>query len=671
MEAGPSDKTDANLSDILSDLDSVSLSSHLSGASTQTDFGYDSTSRATNHESWYRKVCQRILDALENVLNALHLLHSVASCCKSFTILVKASSRHRTVLVKNISVSLLLNICEALDQSTLASNINSSSWTRPLARACTGFFYELECPEMVDGYFHNIVSNAVSAHRCLHLCALITQMAAIGIVTYSRGHSREFHTPTLSRSVDSFVLLGSEPAGPRLYAERLELDCMGKMLGRMVWVFHHGKGLIGNINQPYYLATSVGDMLDTWGGSLSLEDGVEPAGVFLSVGGGSIVTVESNDGQFEMAQDGELCCHWTPKLGLSVHSRELRMLDGRLLIGATSLNEECLLKAEVCQEAFSGGALTSMGTRAPGWKTTGRAASLGIGFNGTLVGVVGTQTKDDGRSLKVKIFQDWDRTTDLRVLNRPCGLELSLCTGIARRLPLREFFHGEVLEYLRLGLPGEWTKIQSIVKDIPGQSEEEFGNWLLKLTDVQTEVMQKATVLLLLAMEYTGVDRGGHILTVWWPEKHEATPRGLQIQKEQYSGKNPWISMFQDPETCVIFGLATPRCFEHHSIKMCQNTTRPAKCEAAKDVMLNTSLIPATPLINAAPLSYELNKRYVLYHCRHILRVTRASEATDAVVRLSIVSKTPYSVMQSVIGNWAKVKEKETLGDKGQDVIVL
>ena len=608
---------------------------------------------------------------MENVLNALHLLHSDTGCCESFTILVKASSRPRTVMVKRIAVSLLLKLCEALDQSTVASDTNSSSWTQPLAKACTDFLEELEGGEMVRKYLHGSLGNGVSPHRCLHLCALITQMAAIGIVTYSRGHSREFYTSALSRPIDSFVLLGSESVGPTLHAERLELECMGKMLGRRVWVFHLDKHLIGNTAETFYLATSVEDMLDTWGGSISIEDVVEPVGLSLSVGGGSIVTVKSNDGGFDMAQDGELCCHWTPRLGLSIHSQDLDRADRRLLIGATSVNNKCLLKAEVYQKALSGGALTSMGTRAPGWKTTGRAANLGIGFHGATVGVAGTQTKDDGRSLKVKIFQDWDRTTDLRVLNRLCGLEVSLCTGIARRLPLRELFYGEVLEYLRLGLPGEWAKIQSIVTDIPGKSEEEFGEWLSLLTDLQTEVMQKATVLLLLAMEYTGVERGGHTLTLWWPEKHEATPRGLQIKKEQYSGKNPWIPMFQDPERCVIFGLATPRCLEHHGVKTCQNTTPPANCEAVKEVMLDTSLIPATPLINAAPLSYELNKRYVLWHCRHILRVTRASEATDNVVRLNFVPGTPYIVMQRLIEKWEKVKEKETLGDRGQDVLVL
>ncbi len=172
-------------------------------------------------------------------------------------------------------------------------------------------------------------------------------------------------------------------------------------------------------------------------------------------------------------------------------------------------------------------------------------------------------------------------------------------------------------------------------------------------------------------MEYTGVERGGHILTFWWPEKYEATSRSLQIKKEQYSEKSPWIPMFQDPERCVIFGLATFRCLEHRDVKTCQNTTTSFKCDAVKEVMLDTSLIPAILLINAAPLSYELNKRYILWHCRYILRVSRASEATDDVVQLNFVPGTPHIVIMRLIEKWEKVKEKETLGDRGQHVLVL
>ena len=60
-----------------------------------------------------------------------------------------------------------------------------------------------------------------------------------------------------------------------------------------------------------------------------------------------------------------------------------------------------------------------------------------------------------------------------------------------------------------------------------------------------------------------------------------------------------------------------------------------------------------------------------VWHYRHILRVTRASEAADDVVRLDFVPGTLYVVMQALIEKWQKVKEQETLGDKGQHVLVL
>lgn len=164
-------------------------------------------------------------------------------------------------MVKNISVSLLLKLCGALNQSTLTSDTNTSSWTRPLASACADFLVDLECGKMVHDWPYNSF-DYMRPHRCLHLCALITQMAVIEIVTYSRGHSRKYYTPSLSRPIDSFVLLGFELAGPTLHAERLELECMSKILGRRVWVFHQESCLIENTAEPFYLVTSVADMLN-------------------------------------------------------------------------------------------------------------------------------------------------------------------------------------------------------------------------------------------------------------------------------------------------------------------------------------------------------------------------------------------------------------------------
>lgn len=628
-------------------------------------------SNSSIHETLDQKIA-KILDALENVLNAMQSLNHDGGCCESFTILIKPVHRHRAIMVKTITASLLRELCDALSQHSLASGSYATSWSQPLMKACSDFFETNGWVDMVHEYLRSSLGSTVSLSRCLHLCALITQVASVGLVTYSRGHARDFYTPALSRHVESFVLAGSDPSGPSLYAERLELECMGKMLGRKVWTFHNEKCPSGVNTETFYLATGIVDLLDTWGGTILSKSGDQKSlDVFLSIGGGSIINIESKDPNFDVAQDGEICCHWTAKLGLSISSRFLYRADQQLLIGATRVNETCTLDVNVCRSALLCGALTSMGTRPPGWKTTGRAANMGLSLHGFTAGLTRTQSKDDGRPLKVKMFEDWDKTMDLRILNRPCGLELSLCTGIARRVPLREFFYGEVLEFLKFGLPGEWSEIESIAFSIPGKSEQEFGQWLSGLTKAQTQVMQKATVLLLLAMEYTGVERDGHTLTLWWPERYEASPRGLQIVKTQYSGDKPWIPMFQDPETCVIFGLATARCLEHDDVKKCQNTTSPAEYKSVEKVMLNTALIPAQPMFGATPLSYKLGQRYLLSHCRHILRVSKASASRCDVVRLTFIPGTPYIVMQRLIEKWEKVKEKETVGDMGQDVLVL
>lgn len=162
---------------------------------------------------------------------------------------------------------------------------------------------------------------------------------------------------------------------------------------------------------------------------------------------------------------------------------------------------------------------------------------------------------------------------DLRILNCPWGLELSLCTGIARRVTLRSLLYGEVLRYLALSLPGEWNNIALLMTSLAEMTSDEFEKMLegevLKNTK-KRETLCKAVELFILAMESTGVQNDGHTLVLWWPERGVPAPRGLHITKAQYSGKNPWIPMIKDGEHCAVFGLATSRCLQHDDIKTCR-----------------------------------------------------------------------------------------------------
>ncbi|KAH8798360.1 hypothetical protein F5884DRAFT_758810 [Xylogone sp. PMI_703] len=136
-------------------------------------------------------------------------------------------------------------------------------------------------------------------------------------------------------------------------------------------------------------------------------------------------------------------------------------------------------------------------------------------------------------------------------------------------------------------------------------------------------------------MEYTRVEDDGHTLTLWWPESHEATPRGLKILKAQYAGEEPWTSIIKASETCAVFGLATPRCLEHHEIKTCRNSVPPGIYYELRNIMFKTHLISTSSELYATPLSYALGRRLVLCSPeRDILTVTRVALPLQDVVRV-------------------------------------
>jgi hypothetical protein len=251
----------------------------------------------------------------------------------------------------------------------------------------------------------------------------------------------------------------------------------------------------------------------------------------------------------------------------------------------------------------------------------------------------GSRTRDDGRNLKKLLIDGQQSHPDLRKLNSPWRLELSLCTGIARRVLLRHLLH------------------------LGGLSKE------------QVDVLKMVTELLILAMESTGFD--GHKLTLWWLERDNDTQRGFTILKSQYSGKNPWIPMIKGSEHCAVFGLATPRCLQHDDIKTCRHMNPSQTWQSLENIILDTTLSPADSVLPSH--LYLKDERYLIYKGADILRVSkpRLGGADPCVVHMnyvgSIVSR-PQLVMRKSMrwkGGLEMVREKQGLSDPGQRATIL
>jgi hypothetical protein len=405
------------------------------------------------------------------------------------------------------------------------------------------------------------------------------------------------------------MLGGLEDLPLQFYVERVDLACMGQMLGRKAWMFHYDREELGTFKEPFVLSTSIEDLLDTWGGWISLKAGDKNEEVFVHTGGGLITSAEDSVGEASLLRD-EIFCHWKSEINDADALPVLK--HQQLLIGATTINQSCSLTTTACQRLLTN-SLLPLGTRDPSWKHETRTVGFSGGYYANL-NASGSWKRDDGRNLKKVIIEEFLRKPDLRALNSPWGLELSLCTGIARRVQLRHLIYGEVLEYIALGSPGEWSAIETEARRVSEMTDEEFEQLLRTMKKEERDVFLEAAKSLLIAMEATGVGSDGHTLTLWWPERNAPRPRAIQIVKSQYAGKVPWIAMIRDSSESAVFALATPRCLTHDTVKECRNATGTPLLQPhtqLKDVVLDTTLTPAESALQSLP--YKEHARYQLW----------------------------------------------------------
>jgi hypothetical protein len=218
------------------DDDQVPLLSFGSDIPQRSYGSFDSMSNDEHFEIWDRKISKKVLEAMSNVLDALNFLRSNGTACDRFTILVKLPGRNRVVKVKAIHGHSLVDLCSRIKKYCDPSERGLSGFTQPLAEACLVILQGIGFGEMVEVYFKQSLGSGktISTSRCIHVCVLIAQVASVSLVTYSRGHSREFYAPCLTRPIEYFLFGEADDLGPSLCAERVDLDFMGTMLGRKV-----------------------------------------------------------------------------------------------------------------------------------------------------------------------------------------------------------------------------------------------------------------------------------------------------------------------------------------------------------------------------------------------------------------------------------------------------
>ena len=196
-----------------------------------------------------------------------------------------------------------------------------------------------------------------------------------------------------------------------------------------------------------------------------------------------------------------------------------------------------------------------------------------VGGNYFTLGISKTRKRIPGTKYKDQLLEWLSKPNPkeriLPLLKIHAGLEVSICTGNARRVTLWEVLR--LASTLRRSLVPSGlanstgidcshhvgdTKCLMHCWNSRSSSSIDTGEW--EQRDDYWQTVANALVLL----NHTGVDPQGY-LRAYWP--YSSVPHTYPIKRECSEAKNYWIPMVTDSPVAATFATMTPRCLRYHA----------------------------------------------------------------------------------------------------------
>jgi hypothetical protein len=486
---------------------------------------------------------RRVEATLERLLGVLSWLQQHHLCCSSFTTL-KLSVKDNRVEALRIPFTLV----ERLHDSVLnvISNIQSSKLRRAAFQA------SVEILDLIYGTEgHRPKQQEPEDVAVVHQCALATQSICLGLLSYSKAHSGPIQPFFLSKPLNRIDLHGIIPYKshqPSYWVQLVNLSCLGQMTKNSAIVFTSAEV---PPSQKYDILASPEDLIDTWGPGRFVVDR-------LSIDSRQLCAIEIGGGVITPTAENPAIFHWekgrfdNPPLKTSFD------LHPKILVAATTHNSSCPLDQvkswPICLDT-----LDILGTRQDHWRRSqqqiGIQASQYVGaqFNVTWI-------KQDGVTIKDLHLNNASDTLRFQILESLWGLQISLCTGVAKRVPVREMLADvtEVYVAKRLPLPPEWKDLlenHNIIDELRGPNLE---LWLGALApDLQSSAIRMFRYVLDVLRD-TGYDTSSDEFVIAWPFPDDP----FHCFRVKCKGHHLWTRALADSNYCATFAYITPKCLE-------------------------------------------------------------------------------------------------------------
>lgn len=555
-----------------------------------------------------RNLAFELPKAFSNLCGAITLARENSLCCNSFTVL-RLKHHH------NGLDFLELQKIEISDIIYLRDLIQSLSNTRSPSEHLMQRIADTNDSFLCDG---SLFIGPVNLSETLNYCSLVTQFLSLAFSSYVNAHVGPVDRSFLDTSLDVIKICGTGTF-PVMTARLYRLSCMDGMLQQPVLAFE-----VNWMPQPkkqkeqntYDLLATPEDLMDTWGPGQFVTSGSAPngRGLLLScilIGGGMIKAT---------ASDHNSVLHWNSDVTLPygmLHGH-FNSKDKVLIGGVVEVNKHCRTNHIERWSSFMG-SLQNLATTAPYWQSTEFQASAAVMGQGELGSgrfqFNKTWTWHPGNSWKRQYLSLIEDELPFSELDRPWGLQVSACTGVARRVPLRVMLSDTMHTFAEnLALPPGWSTLcqQGIIKALAegGQILKQWYDDLYSLPGGDSlQLLTKRLIRhILLRLRDTGLDRDNKNLLVACPQDHGNHKPISMCMPVSCAKGSLWAKILQDSEDCATFAYMTSLCLESKEDK-CQHA-QPWQCPSLYTAVQESRTRDKGIVLGPHPWALEVNRMY-------------------------------------------------------------
>jgi len=462
---------------------------------------------------------------------------------------------------------------------------------------------------------------------------------------------------------------------------RKRLTCLHEMAGDEILVFRYMRreGLIdqNQLLSTYDLVTTVENFVDTWDGSRVIFDAeaVDRGGsdgiVAIEIGGGTLLPTRDDD-------IDEMFHFWPGNVSYS-HLRRRFSMETTMRIGAPRTNALCPMfmggapNESLCWlKVNSRGHIHMLGPQVAYSERDEHQVGVTAGQYVVVQYNVVFRRRPEKTLKETMLALD---ILPISFIEGNWGVQISFCTGVARRLSLSEMLADIIPAFLNDGIvSGAWLPLLQTHGLLDALRSNTYRGWTQDPLNADVkDLAQRAIKAVLLAIQSTGIERSGDNLVVAWA--CELGPRScLKIPCRR---SNIWTRILADSVDTATFACMTVSCLETDTQK-CQHVQQPQWRQNIDS--LNTAVCRATPSANTQ-FVLEHGKMYCIGRPESYL-FARAVHSPNAPPKLHISIGSLSAKMQKRAAKLAvlkglaldgllRIRERSLMNIPAEEVLIL